>query len=89
MVSGYDRRLPGFQRYTVLGSDSNGEFSLQVQTNHYFLNPLKNINILVTKMEAGDHSCSDDIGSRGDINTSTIDTPACRPQKSIKRNLFN
>lgn len=27
---GYDRRLPGFPRYTVLGSDGNGEFSLQI-----------------------------------------------------------
>ena len=28
--SGYDRRLPGFPRYSVLGTDDSGEFSLQI-----------------------------------------------------------
>ena len=28
--SGYDRKLPGFPRYTVLGSDESGEYSLKV-----------------------------------------------------------
>ena len=27
---GYDRKLPGFPRYTVLGSDESGEYSLKV-----------------------------------------------------------
>ena len=29
-ISGYDRSLPGFPRYSVLGSDSSGIFSLQI-----------------------------------------------------------
>ena len=28
--SGYDRRLPGFERYSVLGTDDNGMFNLQI-----------------------------------------------------------
>ena len=28
--SGYDRSLPGFPRYKVLGSEETGEFSLEV-----------------------------------------------------------
>lgn len=28
--AGYDRRLPGFPRYSVLGSDSSGIFSLEI-----------------------------------------------------------
>ena len=28
--AGYDRKLPGFPRYTVLGSDESGEYSLKV-----------------------------------------------------------
>jgi hypothetical protein len=28
--AGYDRRLPGFPRYTVLGTDDSGIFSLQI-----------------------------------------------------------
>ena len=28
--AGYDRKLPGFPRYTVLGSDASGEYSLKV-----------------------------------------------------------
>ena len=30
LFSGYDRKLPGFPRYTVLGSDASGEYSLKV-----------------------------------------------------------
>ena len=28
--AGYDRRLPGFSRYSVLGSEETGEFSLEI-----------------------------------------------------------
>ncbi|XP_059086903.1 synaptogenesis protein syg-2-like [Tigriopus californicus] len=30
LTLGYDRSLPGFPRYTVLGHDSNGKFNLQI-----------------------------------------------------------
>ena len=29
-ISGYDRLIPGIPRYTVLGSDESGNFSLQI-----------------------------------------------------------
>ena len=29
-IAGYDRKLPGFPRYTVLGTDESGEYSLKV-----------------------------------------------------------
>lgn len=29
-IAGYDRSLPGFDRYTVIGEDSSGVFSLQI-----------------------------------------------------------